>query len=281
MMLTDLDRTLRDADLRVAEVPGWRTRGHGQMNAVKTITCHHTANGGASGNAPSLPVVRDGRPGLKGPLSQLFLAKDGTWFIVAAGVAWHAGVSLESRFGNLWALGIEAEAVGVPGTKGDWPEVQMASYARGVAALRKRYDLGLDDVRGHKETAAPRGRKTDPSFDMAAFRRRVGAVDLTTNGDDVITDTDIQKIAQAVARYPIANKNPAPAPDAAPSSLAGSVVDIERTQDGHTTKLDGHTTELRDIKLELREVTAGLEEVRKIADQQAQLITALITKLQG
>jgi hypothetical protein len=203
-MLTELADVLRSAGLKVMEEPGWKTRGHGQMAGVLTITCHHTANGGTIGNSPSLRVVKEGRPGLSGPLSQLFLARDGTWHVVAAGVSYHAGVSRENRFTNKWAVGIEAEAKGVPGTASDWPKVQVDSYARGCAALVKRYQLSVADVRGHKETCDPPGRKSDPSFDMAAFRRQVGAelVKLNTPIEEIPTMelTDKIKLSEAAAK---------------------------------------------------------------------------------
>ena len=60
MMLLDLADAARRSGLTVVEEPGWRTRGHGSMTAVQSITCHHTA-GPATGDAPSLAVVRDGR----------------------------------------------------------------------------------------------------------------------------------------------------------------------------------------------------------------------------
>ena len=181
MMLTQLADVARSAGLTVVELKDWKTRtsmpGESMID-VKTITCHHTANGGAPGNAPSLAVVRDGRPGLNGPLAHFLLARDGTVYVVAAGHCNHAGVSLKTAYTNSYAVGIEAEAVGVPGTKGDWPEVQMVAYARLCAALRAEFGLAVADVRGHKETCSPVGRKSDPDFDMGAFRQRVGTVDL-------------------------------------------------------------------------------------------------------
>ncbi len=88
--LTWLDDTLRKADLKVIEEPGWQTRGHGDMGATQGVICHHTA-GPRVGNSPSLKVVRDGRANLSGPLAQLFLARDGTYHVIAAGKAYHAG----------------------------------------------------------------------------------------------------------------------------------------------------------------------------------------------
>ena len=47
----------------------------------------------------------------------------------------------------------------------------MDAYQRGVAAILAKVGAGSNMVCGHKEYAPKR--KTDPSFDMAAFRREV------------------------------------------------------------------------------------------------------------
>jgi hypothetical protein len=203
MMLTQLADVARKAGLTTVEVPGWKTRGHGQQLGVKTITCHHTANGGAAGNAPSLAVVRDGRPGLSGPLAHFLLAKDGTVYVVAAGLCYHAGVSLRTDYENAWAVGIEGEAVGVPGTKGDWPAVQMDAYHRLCRALIAEFHLSVADVRGHKETCSPRGRKSDPDFDMSIFRAEVLVVDLNPKPavEDDMQWTDKIKLSAEDARW--------------------------------------------------------------------------------
>lgn len=168
MMLTDLATACRKSGLKVEEVSGWKTRGHGQMTSVETIVCHHTA-GPATGNYPSLGVVRDGRAGLPGPLAQLGLGRDGTVYVIAAGVAYHAGDVRSTAYNNWRAIGIEAEATGVT----TWPEVQMDAYARLCAALCDHYDVPASRVLGHKEVCSPAGRKIDPNFDMAAFRGRI------------------------------------------------------------------------------------------------------------
>ncbi|CAF1248999.1 unnamed protein product [Rotaria sordida] len=76
-MLTGLADILRGAGVNVVEVAGWKTRGHGVMSSVKGIIVHHTA-GPATGDFPSLAVVRDGTSSLAGPLSQLGLGRTGT-----------------------------------------------------------------------------------------------------------------------------------------------------------------------------------------------------------
>ncbi|CAF5011594.1 unnamed protein product, partial [Rotaria sp. Silwood1] len=59
-MLTDLADILRGAGLNVVEETGWKTRGHAVMSSVNGIVVHHTA-GPATGEYPSLRIVRDGR----------------------------------------------------------------------------------------------------------------------------------------------------------------------------------------------------------------------------
>ncbi|UJR07675.1 hypothetical protein I4U23_011961 [Adineta vaga] len=172
-MLTDLADILRGAGLDVEEVDGWKTRGHGIMASVKGILVHHTA-GPATGDFPSLRVVRDGRTDLPGPLSQLGLGRTGKWYVIAAGRSYHAGETIDnSIFGNSNAVGIEAEGTGLPSTNtghASWPEVQYQSYIRGVKALQAAYAVPTSRVLGHKEAAVPAGRKPDPNFSMNDFR---------------------------------------------------------------------------------------------------------------
>lgn len=168
-MLVELADILRGRGLPVWEIPGWQQRGHGAMGDVYGVLCHHTA-GPATGNYPSESVVVNGRPGLGGPLANLGLARDGTWIVVAAGQAWHAGTGVvpwcPANTGNTHLLGVEAESCG---TRDDWTPAQRANYPRGVAALLGYYGLSPARAIGHKEWAP--GRKVDPAFwDMNQFR---------------------------------------------------------------------------------------------------------------
>ncbi|WP_409186503.1 N-acetylmuramoyl-L-alanine amidase [Amycolatopsis sp. VS8301801F10] len=171
MLLTSLATIARSAGLKVVEQPGWTARGHGQMSGVKAVVCHHTA-GPAAGNAPSLGVVQNGRSDLAGPLAHYVLGRDGTVYVVAAGLCWHAGAVLNNNWSNNYAIGIEAEATGTAA----WPEVQLDAYARLCRALCAAFGLPISAVLGHKEVCSPRGRKSDPNFDMGAFRARISAL---------------------------------------------------------------------------------------------------------
>src|SRR5690606_14092790 len=175
MMLTNLADILRGAGLKVVEVPGWKTRGHGQMSGVRGVLWHHTATAAsAAGDYPSQNIVTNGRSDLPGPLANLGLGRSGTWYVIAAGLAYHAGTgshpAVGTNNGNNYLIGIEAEHPGTPGHP--WPAVQLDSYRRGTAALLKAFGLGSDRCIGHKEWAP--NRKIDPyGLDMNVERRCV------------------------------------------------------------------------------------------------------------
>ena len=163
-----LHRAVKSAGVKFKTVKGWASRGHGAMGVIQSVMAHHTA-GPSRGNAPSLNVVTYGRPGLRGTLAQIFLARDGTVYLVAAGRAYHAGVVNSSRYQNSHSIGIEAEATGVS----SWPKAQMDAYAKLCKALAKEFGLPVSRVVGHKEACSPRGRKIDPNFNMNQFRAKV------------------------------------------------------------------------------------------------------------
>jgi peptidoglycan hydrolase-like protein with peptidoglycan-binding domain len=176
MSLTWLADALRNAGLKVAEVDGWKDRGRGDVGEILGVVCHDTA-GPITGNMPSLHTLINGRPDLAGPLSQLGLGRDGTFYVIAAGRCNHAGAGTweGSSKGNTNFIGIEAENTG-GANDFPWPDVQMDAYARGVAAILKHIGKGADACAGHKEYATPHGRKQDPSFDMDLFRKSITAI---------------------------------------------------------------------------------------------------------
>jgi hypothetical protein len=178
-----LPDVLKAAGLKVSLVTGWENRGQGNVGQIQGVICHHTGGAGPEkGNMPSLGTLKNGRaasPGLKalpGPLSQLGLGRDGTYFVIAAGRAIHAGAGSFKGVstGNSSFIGIEAENKGV--ASDPWPDVQLEAYHRGVAAILNH--LGKDSTFccGHKEYALPKGRKDDPTFNMDVFRSAVAAI---------------------------------------------------------------------------------------------------------
>lgn len=169
---------LRDAGLTVVEIDGWETRGHGDMSEVKGLLLHHTAEKIDDDKKPVLKVLTDGRPAgpgvkaLLGPLANLGLGQNGVFYMIAAGLAWHAGPGIWRGVstGNSSFIGVEAEnnGIGEP-----WPSIQLNALARGSAAIARFAKFGVEMVAGHKEYALPPGRKIDPNFDMNAFRKQI------------------------------------------------------------------------------------------------------------
>ena len=174
--LTWLTQVLSNAGLKVAEQPGWKDRGRGDVGPIKGVICHHTA-GRRDGIMPSLNTIINGRSDLPGPLSQLALGRDGTFFVVAAGRCNHAGAGNWQGFtaGNTNFIGIEAENTGKADDR-PWPAVQLDAYRRGVATILKKIGANAIMCCGHKEYALPHGRKDDPDFDMNDFRQQVAAI---------------------------------------------------------------------------------------------------------
>jgi hypothetical protein len=174
--LTWLPAVLDTAGLKVARVDGWESRGRGDVGQILGVMCHHTA-GPKIGNMPSLKTLIVGRSDLPGPLSQLGLGRDGTYYVIAAGRCNHAGIGKwkDLTRGNTNFIGIEAENTGRPDDS-PWPNVQMDAYRRGVAAILRHIGRSVDFCAGHKEYALPNGRKDDPDFEMNAFRLSVAAI---------------------------------------------------------------------------------------------------------
>ena len=186
MMLVELAEIARAAGLQVAEVDGWRTRGHGQMAAPRTVTVHHTA-GPSAGDAPSLRTVVDGRPDLEGPLAQLLVARSGVVHVVAAGLCWHTGATREPWQANTYSIGVEAEHTGQEADP--WPPLQLEAMRRLCRALCARYDIPYPRVLGHREICSPPGRKVDPVLDMGAFRAAL------TVGEEPVQECKAEPVA--------------------------------------------------------------------------------------
>ena len=174
--LTWLPDVLFKAGLKVAPVNGWEFRGVSDIGEIFGVICHHTA-GPRQLNMPSLKTIIEGRPDLAGPLAQLGLGRDGTFYVIAAGKCNHAGPGVWNGItaGNSHFIGIEAENTGGDDDQ-PWPDVQVDAYRRGVAAILAHVDRGAEWCAGHKEFALPAGRKQDPTLDMAEFRAAVSEI---------------------------------------------------------------------------------------------------------
>ncbi len=174
-----LSDVLRADELDVVELPGWRHRGHGDFADIRGVMVHHTGSNTATAESIAL-----GRPVLPGPLSQLHIARDGTVTVVAAGVAWHAGVGaypwLPPNTGNWHTIGIECANTGTSPSaphRRNWPDAQYRALAGSAAALCRRLGRPAARTIGHKEYAGAAQGKWDPgAIDMDLLRSDIAAL---------------------------------------------------------------------------------------------------------
>lgn len=171
-----LPEALQGAGLKVSLVPGWETRGQDSLGRILGVICHYTATPDATRNMPTLDLLIRGRTDLPGPLCQLGLGRDGTFYVVASGRANHAGRGEWNGIttGNTNLIGIEAENSGR--ANDPWPAVQLDAYHRGVAAILRQLGRSAASCCGHREYALPSGRKSDPNISMDQFRLRVATI---------------------------------------------------------------------------------------------------------
>jgi hypothetical protein len=161
---------LRAEGVATVEYGDWKNHGHGDFGNIWGIVAHHT---GASGNSGAGSIA-NGRPDLPGPVSQIYLARNGVASVVAAGIAWHAGSGrwpgIRDNGANQVTIGIEADNNGTEG----WSAAQYWAYVKVCAAICRRLGVRADRVIGHKEWAGPSQGKWDPGgIDMNAFRRDI------------------------------------------------------------------------------------------------------------
>lgn len=168
MRLTWLPGVLRDAGLDVVEVPGWESRGR-EMGSVNGVVIHDTVTTASTSDDAVARLLRDGRPDLAGPLSQLGLDRRERLWVVASGRANHNGYG---RWGND-AVGIEVFcAGGLAGREEPQTEGQQQAGAAATAAILDHLGLPRDRCLGHKETDP--NRKIDPyRVDMDRYRQMV------------------------------------------------------------------------------------------------------------
>lgn len=150
MKLSNLANVLRAAGLTVVECDGWANRGYaGQDLAdVRGVLWHHTATHRSrfdNSDAPTLSMCLNGRSDLAGPLCNIVFGRNGTVYLVAAGVANHAGAGsaagIPTNMGNHYLIGIEMESSGI--APWDWTPDQLRVAPYLGAALERSYGTSL------------------------------------------------------------------------------------------------------------------------------------------
>ncbi|AWY03645.1 lysin A [Mycobacterium phage Clifton] len=176
-----LEDVLREAlgDRLVVAQADWKERGTGGvMGDIWGVMIHHTGN-----DRETVAGIRDGRPDLRGPLSQCLITPDGKCHLIAVGPCNHAGTGsypgVGTNNGNQRLIGFECAWPTIrPDGSFDpaqrWPDAQIITMRDATAAVLKRLGHDSKHVIGHKEWAGATQGKWDPgNLDMNWFRGEV------------------------------------------------------------------------------------------------------------
>jgi hypothetical protein len=181
---SNLPKLLRDAGLKVIEVPGWRGFGRPASTGgfhPRGVLWHHT--GSKDSNPNSIKddleyakwLAEIGRSDLPAPLCQLSVGRDGTVYVCADGRGNHAGKAKASGpvpagDGNELYAGVECQNSGSEG----WSKAQYRSMVTlGAVLSDKVIHCTANANRAHKETSVTG--KWDPGLlDMDKFRDDIG-----------------------------------------------------------------------------------------------------------
>lgn len=170
---------LRAEGIRVIVEHGWATRGLSRTMPFqpKFIVWHHDAS--PKGPTPGVPAAMIER--FNEAAAQCWVCMGcngdhpiGTWHIIAAGRAPHAGEVLRGKPNNFNSIGIETDH-----TSGEsWHPDLLSSLRKGSAAILQRLSQTPDPgLEFHKTICAPPGRKIDPDgLELAAERVKVAQV---------------------------------------------------------------------------------------------------------
>ena len=187
-----LRRALRKTPLNVAYADGWTSSEIDPfgVSPMAGVVMHHTANGGAKGNNPSLYwQIRNTYFPVRA--AHCNIGRDGLVTIIAARGAYHAGAStrpeggmnlggtwVPSSSGNKMLFGIEIESAGTnPSTTA--PVNSVDGYTREqvkaatilAATLCELMGVNEKCVINHKDWAP--GRKNDTLLPIEFWRKRV------------------------------------------------------------------------------------------------------------
>lgn len=220
--LTELANWLREAGLTVVEYDGWKTRARSSGGYAPgrpwCVMWHHTASGPASDGISDARYIVSAPTA---PIANLYLQRNGTVWVIAAGATNTNGKGNSLRFSkgtvpadsmNLYALGVEManDGVGEP-----WPQAQVDAMFTLSNVINAKLGNLPSDVSTHANYAP--GRKIDParaSSVQGPWRPRgVGAGD-TWNNDDV--RAECVRRANQVAPEPVPDPVP-PLPPGIPN----------------------------------------------------------------
>lgn len=194
MFIDWLPDVLHDAgvEFRVEQGAERRSSTRAGLTVIHGVVWHDTVTGLNWSDAQVRALLKSGNATTPGPLSQVGVARNGRWDLIAFGKCNHNGYGLWKND----AIGLEFYNAG--GDVGEInPEVQVESGIIGTAAILMHLGKNMDAVKGHKETDP--GRKRDPhALNMNTIRARIEHRILSPQEEEVIPEIEIDK---AFARW--------------------------------------------------------------------------------
>lgn len=157
---------LRAEGFTVVERPGWETRGHGVLRPRGMVN-HDTITGRSWTLAAVLRLLEQGHAGLRGTLANWSDDRDGTIYLHAAGLAYHAGRGgWQGLAGNSSVIGLEQHNSGT--------ESHRAQIDAAVALNRHCADVfGFSESRICEHFEWTRRKQDRATVRGAEFRARV------------------------------------------------------------------------------------------------------------
>lgn len=221
---TELANWCRAAGLKVVEYSGWQTRARssgGFASAPLGIQWHHTAGSGSNPQGDCDYMWRNANDR---PIGNVYLARDGTVWVGAAGAANTAGkggpykmsrgtVPLDK--GNTTTFAIEAANNGVGQ---EWPEAQINAFFILSNMLNAKFGNQPSDLFTHQAYAPTR--KIDPSTAAAvrgAWKPRSCTGSGSWNVDDVKSECGRRAGKPTPPPTPTPEPEPEPGPTPPPS----------------------------------------------------------------
>lgn len=272
-----LPEVLKAEGLTVKQLDWAMKDGHGDFGNIWGVLWHHT---GGYGDTPQ--SLSNGNPNLAGPVCNLFIQPDGTVWIIAIGVAWHAGYGvypgIPENGANQVTIGIECLHNG----KDPWPKAQYEAMVKTGAAITRFLKFDSKRNIAHKEWAGPdnplginKQGKWDPgNFDMKKFRADIQArMDKTIPTGDImanISDRDAQLLVEAAKKILGITPEQTSGKRGWPSrsiyrdpAAPGNIVDDTI---GMLLNVDGSVHELRTEHGALMGVKEDIERIRTVAE---------------
>ncbi len=196
LYLTELADWLRAAGLSVIEYPDWQVRARGSGGYSANPLCvmwHHTASPASWDGEKDAGYIAEGDE--NSPISNLYIQRDGTVWVIAAGATNTNGKGNSLSFSrgtvpmdsmNSYAVGIE---MGNDGIGEIWPQAQIDAAFKASNTVNQHLGNTPEDISTHNYYAPTR--KIDPATAAAVqgpWKPRSSTSSGTWNVSDIQTE---------------------------------------------------------------------------------------------